>query len=210
MTVDALVSRLEGVRPCGKGYAAKCPAHEDRSASLSVCEADNGNALVHCFAGCSTRDIVAALGLRMGDLFARPLGEEEHKRRATRAILKGLYSESLRVICATSSVHDADRDRLKTASARLRAALTVEGLEARGEIRKVADYADRLLAGEALDETELGSLTACVERLGRIADEQKAGERTRPEGELQHAERRNYIRNRGLLPIQHRADGSRT
>ena len=66
--------------------------------------------------------------------------------------MRGLYSESLRVLRAASST--PDRDRLKAASARLRAALTLEGLEARGEVRKITDYADRMLAGESLDKDQ--------------------------------------------------------
>jgi putative DNA primase/helicase len=61
MTVaDALV-RLEGVR-CGGGYyMALCPAHDDRNASLSICEAEDGKVLFHCFRGCSFQAIIAAL-----------------------------------------------------------------------------------------------------------------------------------------------------
>lgn len=34
--VDMLLSRLERVRQYGKGWSARCPAHQDRQASLSV------------------------------------------------------------------------------------------------------------------------------------------------------------------------------
>jgi hypothetical protein len=51
-------------------YVARCPGHEDRSPSLSVGEGVDGRALLHCFAGCTAADIVAALGLHMQDLFA--------------------------------------------------------------------------------------------------------------------------------------------
>lgn len=49
-----------------------CPAHEDRSPSLSVKEADDGRVLVHCFAGCETADVLAALGRTLADLFDGP------------------------------------------------------------------------------------------------------------------------------------------
>ena len=75
--LDLILSHLENAKPYGRGYMAKCPAHEDRSASLSIAENEKGNAMVHCFAGCQTRDVVDALGLRMGDLFAQPLAEPE-------------------------------------------------------------------------------------------------------------------------------------
>jgi len=47
---------------------AFCPAHDDRNASLSVHVSD-GRILLHCNAGCSTEDVVNALGLTMSDLF---------------------------------------------------------------------------------------------------------------------------------------------
>ncbi len=49
--------------------AYRCPAHEDRQASLSVREGDNGTALLYCHAGCVTADVVAALDLTMSDLW---------------------------------------------------------------------------------------------------------------------------------------------
>jgi hypothetical protein len=48
---------------------ARCPAHDDRHASLSIAEGKDGRILLHCFADCTTEAIVAALGLEMRDLF---------------------------------------------------------------------------------------------------------------------------------------------
>ena len=50
---------------------ARCPAHSDEDPSLSIAERD-GKILVRCFAGCSVESVVAALGLRMRDLFEQP------------------------------------------------------------------------------------------------------------------------------------------
>ena len=38
-----------------------CPAHDDRTPSLSIRDGDNGEAIVHCFAGCDWRDVKKAL-----------------------------------------------------------------------------------------------------------------------------------------------------
>jgi hypothetical protein len=46
-----------------------CPAHDDRKASLSTNPGDDGRVLVCCHRGCTTAEVVAALGLGMGDLF---------------------------------------------------------------------------------------------------------------------------------------------
>ena len=68
MNLDALLDKLEGVHGVGGGYAALCPAHYDRAASLSVTEGDEG-ILVHCHAGCTVESVVGALGLKLRDLF---------------------------------------------------------------------------------------------------------------------------------------------
>jgi hypothetical protein len=70
MTVDRLTAGLERVRRTGPGrWVARCPAHKDRTASLSIRELDDGRTLVHCFAGCAAADVVAAAGVTMEDLF---------------------------------------------------------------------------------------------------------------------------------------------
>lgn len=66
---ETVLGRLEGVRESNGSWVALCPAHEDREPSLSVAEGDDGRALVKCFAGCETSEIVAGLGLEMKDLF---------------------------------------------------------------------------------------------------------------------------------------------
>lgn len=55
----------------GRQASAQCPQHEDTNPSFGV--ADRGDrALINCQAGCDNRDIVAALGLTMADLFNEP------------------------------------------------------------------------------------------------------------------------------------------
>lgn len=68
--VELVLSRLQDYRDRGNGkYIAKCPAHDDRSPSLSITEGRNGNAVMLCFAECSIDEICAALGLEVSDLF---------------------------------------------------------------------------------------------------------------------------------------------
>jgi hypothetical protein len=66
------LARVKRVHRNGRGYTGCCPAHDDRSPSLSICEGDDGRILVKCFAGCTPEQIVAVLGLKMSDLFTRP------------------------------------------------------------------------------------------------------------------------------------------
>jgi hypothetical protein len=63
---DALGDRL--ARDDGHKAAARCPAHEDGTPSLSI-TAIEGQALVYCHAGCQTIDVLAALELTMADLY---------------------------------------------------------------------------------------------------------------------------------------------
>lgn len=69
MAVDNLLNRLVKVKQTGPGkWQARCPAHEDRSPSLSIAEKD-GTVLVHCFAGCSVEDVCGAVGVELTELF---------------------------------------------------------------------------------------------------------------------------------------------
>lgn len=70
MILSDFLSRLEGVKPQGDQYMARCPAHQDKKASLSVGVGADGKILLNCFANCSTESIVSAMGLEMKDLFA--------------------------------------------------------------------------------------------------------------------------------------------
>lgn len=84
VSVEILLDRLEAVRDNGRGrWMARCPAHDDRSPSLSIRETDD-RILVHCHAGCGAADVVAAVGLELRDLFTQPLdhhiGGEKRER----------------------------------------------------------------------------------------------------------------------------------
>jgi hypothetical protein len=78
--VASLLARLDGVRRTGRGWQAKCPAHPDRHASLSIGEASTGAALVHCFAGCDVHAICSAVGLSVSDLFPPRLADRPQSR----------------------------------------------------------------------------------------------------------------------------------
>ncbi len=69
MTVAELLVRLDRVKRSGSGWVARCPAHEDRHASLSIAEGDDGRVLLKCHAGCTVEEIVSALRLTIADLF---------------------------------------------------------------------------------------------------------------------------------------------
>jgi hypothetical protein len=49
-------------------WLVRCPVHDDKRPSLAVRELADGKLLVHCHAGCTTADVLDALGLRWRDL----------------------------------------------------------------------------------------------------------------------------------------------
>src|SRR6266498_3227943 len=72
MTLEEFVARLEGKKNWSNGnYQCKCPAHEDRVASLSV--TDGGDRILfYCFAGCDWKDVLKEMGLKAQDLYYDP------------------------------------------------------------------------------------------------------------------------------------------
>jgi hypothetical protein len=53
-------ARHLGAKATPTGWIARCPAHEDRSPSLSISEGEGGRLLLHCHAGCTFDDILHA------------------------------------------------------------------------------------------------------------------------------------------------------
>jgi hypothetical protein len=80
--MQTILAHLDGVKKTGKGYLARCPAHDDRNPSLSISQADDGRILLYCHAGCSLNDICSALGIRPGDLFpdSKPMSKGERMK----------------------------------------------------------------------------------------------------------------------------------
>jgi hypothetical protein len=68
MTAEQIADRLRA-RHGASGWIAKCPAHPDRSPSLSIREGQDGRTLIHCHAGCSVEAVCDAMGIKVVDLF---------------------------------------------------------------------------------------------------------------------------------------------
>ena len=49
-------------------WKARCPAHDDNQASLSISPGNKGGVVLHCFAGCDNKEIVLCVGLTLVDL----------------------------------------------------------------------------------------------------------------------------------------------
>ena len=63
MTAETIAKALGG-RKAGGGWMARCPAHDDRTPSLSIRDAEDSKVLVRCHAGCDQERVIAALRTR--------------------------------------------------------------------------------------------------------------------------------------------------
>lgn len=129
MSADALLSRIDRPRKTGAdSWICRCPAHEDKSPSMTVRELPDGRVLLHCFAGCDVESILGAVGLTFDALF--PAKTQERARPLRRPfpaadVLEALAVESLIVQLAAADmargepVDDGRRARLLKAAARI-------------------------------------------------------------------------------------------
>jgi hypothetical protein len=67
--LNDLLARLHDVKRTPNGWQACCPAHEDKTASLSISMSNDGVILAHCHAGCDFKSIIQALGMEPRDFF---------------------------------------------------------------------------------------------------------------------------------------------
>ena len=135
MAAADLLERLSKVKRTGAGtWLACCPAHEDKSPSLSVRELQDGRVLVHCFAGCGFEQVVGAVGLEAGSLF--PEQAQERARPLRRPIpaadvLEAIVAEMGVVSIIAGDMHegravsDEDYKRLWLARERIEEACRV-------------------------------------------------------------------------------------
>ena len=129
--VDVLLERLDGVQDRGRGqYYARCPAHEDKSPSLSIRETGDGTVLIHCFALCSPDEIVSAIGLDIADLFPTKLERRKgcKPRWNPRDVLLVIKHEATVIEIVAHQFDELDDEqieRVKLAGRRIRTALEV-------------------------------------------------------------------------------------
>lgn len=138
MSADAVLLRLDRVRRTGKDrWIARCPAHKDRTASLSIRELGDGRVLCHCFAGCEVDAVLGAIGLDLVDLYPPRDGagaghSAERRPFSVRDLIGALQSE-LRVVWVlladlAAGREPTDADRRRAIKARDRCAALIEEL----------------------------------------------------------------------------------
>lgn len=126
--IDHLLTRLDKVKELkstakGTQYKALCPSHADKTPSLIITECSNGTVLVKCWAGCTTNEVVSALGLTLKDLF--PNKDNAYTSRPKQPSKQAIAHESFIVDIAKTSLTkglpltDTDNARYQLALKRL-------------------------------------------------------------------------------------------
>lgn len=140
MNIDSFLNQLDKVKSTGTGrWLARCPAHDDRSPSLSIGEATDGTILIKCWVGCGAVDVVTALGMELRDLFPNKIENrpslKPYERWVPRDVIKALAEESMLLAIAASAMAagkthtEADNARLLVAASRFHAAAREVGYD---------------------------------------------------------------------------------
>jgi hypothetical protein len=134
MNINDFLSYFEKSYRSGKDeYQCLCPAHNDKTASLSIKNLPDERILIHCFAGCAANDILGAVGLTFDDIVPKRLGDFKPVSKPFNpyAVLKAISNETLLVALAGLEVSNGktlpqeDKDRLMIAVNRLREAYQI-------------------------------------------------------------------------------------
>lgn len=137
MKTDALLAQLQKVRGGNGRWMACCPAHDDRTPSLTIAEGDDGRVLLHCFGGCSPDAVVGAVGMSLSDLMPdgpAPMEPARQMRIPAPDVLRAIaFSATVVAIYASDMAHGKqltaeDKDRLFAIA---------------GEIQEAVEYATR-------------------------------------------------------------------
>jgi len=132
---QTLLDRLDAVRQRGDGrWSARCPAHGDKTPSLSIRELEDGRILLHCFARCDIQAVTAALGIELSDLFPERLGHSLRGIKRQRLItptqaLEIINADALFIavtacdLARQALVKESIKDKLLLAASRINLAL---------------------------------------------------------------------------------------
>lgn len=135
MSADILLQHLQKVKRTKPGnWLASCPSHQDKTASLSVRELDDGRTLIHCFAGCSVEEVLGAAGLTFDALYPEKAiqhGKPVRRPFSAADVLKIVQFETRLVyLCALDvgngkKLTESENARLDLAAKRLNHAVEV-------------------------------------------------------------------------------------
>lgn len=139
--IHTFLQLLSGTREVRPGvWQACCPAHDDKSPSLSIKETTDGTVLIKCWAGCSAGEIVASVGLELSDLFPTndrfdhsKIPERERRPWSAIDVLRAVILEVTVIAVIAGKLHNSglseeDANRLALATQRLFNAASVVGV----------------------------------------------------------------------------------
>ena len=134
----AFVNKLQKVQSRGRdSWMGCCPAHDDKNPSLKV-DLKGEKILIKCWSGCSTEDILGAVGMDFDDIFPdRPIYQRSSGKQPTlssadalrivkyEAMIIWMYGQDLR---NKKTPTDEDHQRFTTAITRVKDAMEAAGV----------------------------------------------------------------------------------
>jgi hypothetical protein len=120
--IEKLLSTLDKVKLVKAGrWVACCPAHHDRTPSLSIRETQKGIVLIKCWVGCTFDQIVAAAGLEPRDLFPARIGKPRKPGPSRDAIIRerAIVATGNAQLAKRAALNSLDQARFNLALARL-------------------------------------------------------------------------------------------
>ena len=136
--IALVLPRLDGITPLHDGsWMCRCPAHDDRRASLHVTEKPDGRVIFYCHAGCGGAAVVEALGLRFSDLRpddcenAAPEPVERNARESLRAVAHAVLVSAglLNAVAARKVVTEKQAGLAARLAAEIQSALDAAGVK---------------------------------------------------------------------------------
>jgi hypothetical protein len=107
--IEKIVAAFGDCTRTGTSYQAHCPVHDDKNPSLSISVAEDGSVLLKCHAGCATKDVLAARGLKLRDLF--PISDVDRTPRSPTKSKASPTPKGGRKAFATSTAAVADLNK---------------------------------------------------------------------------------------------------
>jgi len=120
MRIEELAERLDAKKTRDGRWMARCPAHADKSPSLSLGAGRDGQNLLHCFAQCSVRDIARAMGVTLPDLLTDQPSSTQRPPRRRRGVAEIALAMALEQRWVTALNDYRTADDIRHAYARVR------------------------------------------------------------------------------------------
>ena len=174
--LDLVLAKLDGVRSQHGYWMARCPAHDDSRASLSVKRGTEQPVIFKCHAGCETADILGAIGLAVADV-SKPREERDKGEWTPRGEAIAVYDYTdengalLFQVCRTAAKEFPQRVRDATKKSGWRWTL--------GSTRRVLYRLPKVIAaaagGRAVYIVEGEKDVHAIERAGAVATTSPGG-----------------------------------